>query len=92
MAVEIIEELSERPWSQTERWLYTRHFGVERIARRAKESIDIQAEDRLWQVEVPQELRPTEDGYFLDLMVNWTGPASKDSRLSAPKNLKNSTH
>ncbi|EDX86251.1 hypothetical protein S7335_3954 [Synechococcus sp. PCC 7335] len=88
MAVEITEELNEQPWYQTERWLYTRDSQLETIFQRAKELLDAPTEGKFWQVEVPQALRPVDEGYLLDLTVNWTGPASREGRLFVQKTCK----
>ncbi|MGB3790908.1 MAG: DUF5357 family protein [Phormidesmis sp.] len=88
MAIAIEEELNNQPWYQTERWLYTRQPRLEAIARQAKDSLDAQNEGGFWQVETPKELRPIEDGYFLDLSANWTGPTSRDGSFFTQKTCK----
>ncbi|MBE9064336.1 DUF5357 family protein [cf. Phormidesmis sp. LEGE 11477] len=88
IAAEVTEELNDQPWYQTERWLYTRRSRLETITRRAKESLDARNEGDFWQVEVPRELRPIEDGYFLDLFANWTGPTSRDGSFYVQKTCR----
>ncbi len=88
MVSDIEQELTGQPWYQTERWLYTRQPRLEAIAARAKESLDAQNEGDFWQIETPRELRAIEDGYFLDLSANWTGPTSRDGSFYVEKTCK----
>ena len=88
MAASIEQELDGQPWYQTERWLYTRQSRLEAIAQRAKESLAASEEATFWQIEMPKELRPIEDGYFLDLIANWTGPTSRNGGFYVQKTCK----
>jgi len=88
MVVDIEQELSGQPWYQTERWLYTRQPRLDEIARRAKESLEAPAEGDFWRVDAPDELRPIEDGYFLDLTASWTGPTSRQGSFYVQKTCK----
>ncbi|MEM8505536.1 MAG: DUF5357 family protein [Cyanobacteria bacterium P01_D01_bin.1] len=88
MIVDIEQELSGQPWYQTERWLYTRQPRLDAIAQQAKESLEAPTEGIYWQVDSPTELRPIEDGYFLDLTANWTGPTSRQGTFYVQKTCK----
>ncbi len=87
MTNQISQDLTNQPWYQTERWLYTRESRLEAIFEQALDTLDSPRERIFWQLDVPEPRRFGE-GYWLDLRANWVGPASREGRFSLEKSCK----
>jgi len=87
MTSEISQALTDQPWYQTERWLYTRQTQLEAIFQRALETLDSPAESVFWRLDVAEPRRSGE-GYALDLRANWVGPASREGVFYLEKSCK----
>ncbi|MEL6554506.1 MAG: DUF5357 family protein [Cyanobacteria bacterium J06621_11] len=87
MADDIEKELTDQPWYQAERWLYTRAPRLETIFEDSLNSLDAPNEDVFWQLDVA-EPRQVDEAYWLDLRANWTGPTARGSEFYLEKGCK----
>ncbi len=87
MTSEISQALTDQPWYQTERWLYTRQTQLEAIFQSALQTLDSPNESVFWRLDVAEPRRFGE-GYGLDLRANWVGPASREGMFYLEKSCK----
>ncbi|MBD2360904.1 DUF5357 domain-containing protein [Anabaena minutissima FACHB-250] len=69
------EEISEKSWSQVERWLLEANVRVGQLGKEIldKNSLGLR-EKELWRIE--PRVTNTKSGYILDLLSIWVGPSS----------------
>ena len=87
MADDIEREITDLPWYQAERWLYTRAPRLEVIFQNSLDALDAPTEDVFWQLDVA-EPRQVDEAYWLDLRANWTGPTVRDREFYLEKSCK----
>ncbi|NJM99909.1 MAG: DUF5357 domain-containing protein [Phormidesmis sp. RL_2_1] len=80
-------ELTDLPWYQTERWLYTRQSRLEEITQRMLTNLSAPDEQVFWRMAVPEPQRLGE-GYRLVLRATWLGPVSQDAGFFLEKSCK----
>ncbi|HIK03460.1 MAG TPA: DUF5357 domain-containing protein [Trichormus sp. M33_DOE_039] len=69
-------QISEKPWSEVERWLLEANVKVEQLGKDILDKNLSQLDEKeLWRVE-PRVTNTKSGGYVLDLLSIWTGPSS----------------
>lgn len=74
---EVRSALDDTPWSYVERWLLNLNDQVVRLESQATETLEGSMEVNMWRLRARP--RTLEDGYALDLLAVWSGPASDPS-------------
>ncbi|MEL7334405.1 MAG: DUF5357 family protein [Cyanobacteria bacterium J06560_2] len=87
MAEDIFRDLTDQPWYQAERWLYTRKPRLETLFQDSLDALDSPAEKVFWQLDVA-EPRQVDEAYWLDLKATWTGPVRYEGEFYLDKSCK----
>lgn len=71
----VVSQISQRPWSEVEKWLLPEEYRVETLGREViQKNLGQYEEKELWRVE--PRIDNTKSGYILNLLSIWTGPSS----------------
>ncbi|MHC5672153.1 septal junction protein FraD [Nostoc sp.] len=71
----VVEQITQRPWSEVEKWLLDAKQHVGTLGREIiKINLDKYEEKDLWRIE--PRVANTKSGYILDLLSIWIGPSS----------------
>lgn len=79
----VAADLSDQPWSATERWLFSvRNEDTKaKLAERTKANIDLAAEAHFWQLDIqPQSSEAQSTIYQVVLAATWVGPHAGQER------------
>jgi hypothetical protein len=73
---DIRDSLDDTPWPYVERWLLNLDDKMAQLEQKAIDSLDLSEEGDMWQLQARRPRTLEENGYALDLMAIWSGPAS----------------